>query len=117
MAVAERTYTFRAAASLGERMRGASAVLEEVRSGENPEATEHLARELVLLLLRRSDDARNLNQSAFTRLSVELLLEAAEKLAMDADFTERYTADRATDDEIASRQAATRAVARRWRDL
>jgi hypothetical protein len=116
MAVADRTYTFRAPGSLAERIRKASALLDEISETNDPEATNLIARELLVLLLRdrrRFRDARG-NQSAFMRETIELLVTAAEKVASDREYATAYAdaASDRTEDEAAARRAA-RAQAKR----
>jgi hypothetical protein len=117
MALADRTYTFRAPGSLAERIREASALLDEVSETNDPEAIKLIARELLVLMLRdggRFHNARG-NQSAFMRETIELLVTAAEKVASDREYATAYAdagLDR-TEDEAAARRAARAHATRR----
>lgn len=117
MVVAERTYTFRAPGSLAERIRKASALLDEVSETNDPEVTKLITRELLVLMLRngrRFHDARG-NQSAFMRETIELLVTAAEKVASDREYATAYAdaASDRTEDEAVARRAARVHAARR----
>lgn len=119
MAVAERTYSFRASSSLGERIKSVQQTLAGLSSGQGGDLPDKLMRELVLQLLRRPDlqELKN-NQSAFMRTTIEVLVAAAEKIEEDAHFTRLYAEERADKAGIAERRdGAKLAVARRWQDL
>ncbi len=117
MPVAERTYSFRAAEDLADRIREASETLEKPA---DPQVVERFVRDLALAIFRESgrfDETRG-NQSAFVREAVELLVSAAEKTAADLDYAEAYgrvAADRTPDEEEVHRAARARAGGR-WRD-
>jgi hypothetical protein len=113
----ERTYSFRAAEDLGDRIHEASETLERLAEAH---VVERFVRDLGLAIFRESgrfNEVRG-NQSAFVRETVELLLSAAEKTATDLEYAEAYSrvaADRTTDEEAVHRAARARA-AERWRD-
>lgn len=117
MSVAERTYSFRAAGDLGERMRRASSLLETMLgdpgSDEGQRAAERVAHELTLALLR--DRPERGNQSAFMRRTVELVVQTAEKVASDERHASAY-AELAAERDGELRRGARTAAARRWRD-
>ena len=117
MAVAERTYSFRAASSLGERMR---AVQQLLADSPTPDVTNKLVHEFILALRRRGDlqEVRD-NQSAFIRMTIELLATATEKIESDGYYTRLYAEARtgAREDRDEQRDGAKRAVARRWQNL
>jgi hypothetical protein len=100
-------------------MKDVQQVLAGLAPGEPDELTDKLVHELVLSLLRRPDlkELRD-NQSAFMRTTIELLVAATEKVTADAEYTRRY-AEGADDgaDAADRREAAKRAVARRWQNL
>jgi hypothetical protein len=115
VAVGERTYTFRAAGDLGNRIRAASASL-----AGRPELLERLAAELGLAIARDPTrfHASSGNQSAFMRDTIELLVGATEKVAADAEYAKLYAeaAAERSDEEIEFRRAVVAEAARRWRD-
>jgi hypothetical protein len=119
--VAEKTYSFRAAGDLGDRMREASAVLEamfgDLQTEEAQVAVERVTNEMMLALLRDRERFRDSldNQSAFIRQTVELLVQTAEKVASDVRYAAEYAEVAAERDE-AFRSGAKAAAARRWRD-
>lgn len=118
--IAERVYTFRAAGDLGDRIRKASAILNESAVAECSDFAERIATELALALARDSSAFRDVsgNQSAFMRESVELLVNAAAKVASDLQYADLYAeaAKSRTDDEIEFRRASNALTAQRWRD-
>ena len=88
MSAAERTYSFRASTALGERMKD---VQQTLAASPSPELTDKLAHEFALALLRRNDlDAVRNNQSAFMRMTIELLATANEKIKSDGDYTRLF---------------------------
>jgi hypothetical protein len=120
MPVAERTYSFRAPGELGERIREASAILDQIGEVADPEFAQRLGDELVLAIVRDSARFREMqgNQSAFLRETVELLVTAAKKVASDLQYADLY-AEAASDqnaDEVEFRNAGRARAARRWRD-
>lgn len=119
-AVAERTYTFRAAGDLGDRIRDASVILDEIADAAGSEVAEKVAAELVLAMVRNSARFHGVrgNQSAFMRETVELLVSAAKKVAFDLQYASVYAEAAAsrTDDEVEFRQAARARAAQRWHD-
>ena len=116
----ERTFSFRAPEDFGERVREASVVLDDLANEAGVELGERLGRELVLALHRaggRLPETRG-NQSAFVREAVELLVNAAEKVASDLQYAREYAkvAAERTEDEAAFHRAAQAAAGKRWRD-
>jgi hypothetical protein len=118
--IAERVYTFRAAGDLGDRIRKASAILNESAAAERSDFAERIAAELALALARDSSAFRSIpgNQSAFMRESVELLVSAATKVVSDLEYADVYAeaAESRTDEEIEFRRASSAQTAQRWRD-
>lgn len=93
MATADRTYSFRADADLGERIEVARSTLRRI--GDELESQENawIARELQLALVRRSSElAESGNRSELMRATMELLVEATEKIADDLRFIDDYAA-------------------------
>jgi hypothetical protein len=118
-AAAERTYSFRAPGDLGDRIRDASAFMDELADTAGTEIAERVARELVLAILRdhaRFHGVRD-NQSAFVRETVELVVNAAQKVASDIRYADAYAgaADLRSDEEREFRRAARNRAARRVR--
>jgi hypothetical protein len=119
MPTADRTYSFRAGAELGERVERARATLAALGEAlESPE-NEWIARELQLALLRRSKElAASANRSELMRATMELLVATTEKIAEDVRFTADYAAAAqartAEDEEFL--EAGQRAGAELWRD-
>jgi hypothetical protein len=116
----ERSYTFRAAGDLGDRIREASVILGEVADADSSAVAEKIAAELVLAMVRdraRFQAVRG-NQSAFMRETVELLVGAATKVAFDMESAGLYAEAAAgrANDEAEFRQAARARTAQRWRD-
>jgi hypothetical protein len=116
---ADRTYSFRAGAELGEELERARVTLAVVAEAlESPE-NEWIARELQLGLQRRSKElAASSNRSELMRTTMELLVATTEKIAEDLRFTEDYAAAaqaRTTEDEEFL-EAAQRAGAELWRN-
>lgn len=119
MPIADRTYSFKAPAALGERLRNAGRVLEQAGSDEE------LARELTQRLAVDLRDAlvgptggRRANQSALIRGALEVLVRTVEKVAEDHAYAAEYAAlahDR-DPERAAFVQAAVAAAAARWRD-
>ena len=119
MATADRTYSFRADASLGERIELARSTLSRIGTElESPE-NAWIAREIQLALLRRSREmAESANRSELMRATMELLVAATEKIAEDLRFIDDYAAatrERTAEDEEFL-EAAQRAGAAFWRD-
>jgi len=118
--IVERTFSFRAPEDFGDRVREASVVLDDLANEVGAELGNRIGRELVLALHRdggRFHETRG-NQSAFVRESVELLVDAAEKVASDLHYAREYAkvAAEETDDDAAFRRAAETVAAERWRD-
>ncbi|MGA9762250.1 MAG: hypothetical protein WBQ14_07495 [Gaiellaceae bacterium] len=118
--IAERVYTFRAAGDLGDRIRKASAAVNESAAAERPDFAERIAAELVLTLARDNSAFRDAsgNQSAFMRESVELLVNAATKVVSDLRYADLYAeaAKSRTDDETEFHRAGNALAAKRWHD-
>jgi hypothetical protein len=119
-AIAERTYTFRAAGDLGDRIREASVILDEITDAVGSDLAEKIAAEMVLAMVRDSARFHGFrgNQSAFVRETVELLVGAAKKVASDLRYAGVYAeaAESRTDDEVEFRRAGRARAAQRWRD-
>jgi hypothetical protein len=119
MPTADRTYSFRADAQLGDRIELARATLLRLGEAlENPE-NEWIAREIQLALLRRSRElADSANRSELMRATMELLVAATEKIEEDLRFVDAYAAAaRArTDEDEEFLEAAQRAAGALWRD-
>jgi hypothetical protein len=116
---ADRTYSFRADADLGERIELARSTLARIAKAlESPE-NDWMAREIQLALLRRARElAESANRSELMRATMELLVAATEKIAEDLRFMEDYAAaarERTAEDEEFL-DAAQRAAAALWRD-
>jgi hypothetical protein len=116
----ERTFSFRAPDDFGDRVREASVILDDLAKEAGVELGERLGRQLVLALYRdggRFQETRG-NQSAFVRESVELLVDAAEKVASDLHYAREYAkvAAEETDEDAAFRRAAETVAAERWRN-
>lgn len=119
MPTADRTYSFRADAGLGERIELARSTL--LRIGEALESPENewIARELQLALLRRSRElAESENRSELMRATMELLVAVTEKIAEDLRYIEDYAAAgrERTDEDEKFLEAAQRATAAVWRE-
>ena len=118
--LSERTFSFRAPEGFGDRVREASVILDDLANEIGAALGERIGRELVLALHRdagRFHETRG-NQSAFVRESVELLVNAAEKVASDLHYAREYAkvAAEKTEDEAAFHRAAEATAGQRWRD-
>lgn len=117
MAISEKTYTFRASKDLGSRAREAlatlSSLLEETERGRG---LEEATATFWLTLARRADElGEGENQSAVFRATLEVFIEAAEKLARDREHLREYEAWAAEDQEArAVRRGALQAGVSRW---
>lgn len=122
MAISERTYTFRASADLGDRMRDASHVLAELAAQPGSRLTERISREVGMTIARRGGLAgtglTGENQSAFLREIVELIVHAAQKVANDIAWEKVYAEEYLplSEEEQAFIRASERIVGERWRD-
>ena len=122
MAVSERTYTFRAPADLGDRMRDASHVLGELAAQPGSRLTERISREVGMTIARRGGvggtGLTGENQSAFLREIVELVVNAAQKVANDIAWERVYAEEYLplTEEEQAFARASARLAGERWRD-
>jgi hypothetical protein len=88
MAVADRTFSFRAPRELGKRMEQARASLERFQAvaDEQVDAAAWLASEFELALLRRLPAlASARGQSAFMRAAMETLVAATEKVERELE--------------------------------
>lgn len=119
MPAADRTYSFRADAELGERVERARATLASLGDALASPHGEWIAREIQLALLRRSREmGESANRSELMRATMELLVAATEKIAEDLRFIEDYAAaarERTAEDEEFL-EAAQQAGAALWRD-
>ena len=119
MAAADRTYSFRADAELGERIERARSTLMRIAEALENHENDWIARELQLAFLRRSQElAASENRSELMRTTMELLVAATEKVADDLRFIEDYAAaagERSPEDEEFL-EAAQRAAAVLSRD-
>jgi hypothetical protein len=114
---AERTYSFWAPRELGERILEASAILDQIGEGADPEFVQRLGDELVLAIVRNSARFREMqgNQSAFLRETVELVVTATKKVASDLQYADLYAeaAGELGADEVEFRSAARARAGRR----
>jgi hypothetical protein len=115
MPTSEKTYTFRGAEDLVPRVREAFAVFGSVLDDDG-------GREEAMVLWtavsrRRQELARSENQSALLRATLEVFIEAAEKLERDREHLHAYEEWAAEDEEAhAVREGALEAAADRWRE-
>jgi hypothetical protein len=117
MPVGEKTYTFRASKDLGPRAREAlstlNSLLEERERGGGLE--EAMSTFWVTILRRAGEFDQRENQSALFRTTLEVFIDAAEKLARDREHLREYEAWAAEDEEArAVREGALKAAAHRW---
>jgi hypothetical protein len=124
MPAADRIYSFRAPADLGERLANAREKFVEI-AGKEREVDEWLLDEIAMAYARRlyrgaAEVARD--QSAFMRTAVEILVRATEKVAYALEVAPEYAAAAREDPEReawlnASLEDFRRAVEREEREL
>ena len=119
MPVSEKTYTFRAPADLGPRMREAFLACRkrfEARDLDDDDLAAVMER-FWASFLRRAQWEQVDNQSALLRATCELFVAATEKVAQDREYVELYREWASEDAEASAvRAGALHASARRWRD-
>jgi hypothetical protein len=117
MALAEKTYTFRASEDLGRRAREALSTLRSIlEESERGEGLDQAMSAFLLTIARRAQDLEHGgNQSAAFRTTLEVFIEAAEKLGRDREHLHEYEQWAADDKEArALRAGALKAAASRW---
>jgi len=117
MPVAERTYSFKAPASLGERVRKAGRVLAEGQ--DDAVLIEELARRLAVDLPHELAEATDRDtQSALFRGVLMMLVSIVEGLEQERRYAAEYAATAQEHDADAESffQAAHAASAAMWRD-
>lgn len=118
MPVAERTYSFKASATLGDRVREASRTLAETSTDDDLvlEVARRLAADLRTEIAEATEGDRT-NQSALFRGVLEILVAAVEHLSAERVYAAEYAAmayDDPERDEFA--RAALAAGGALWRD-
>src|SRR5437870_2806312 len=115
MPTSEKTYTFRGAEDLVPRVREAFAVFGAVLDDEG--GREEAVALWTAVSRRRQELAGSKNQSALLRSTLEVFIEAAERLERDREHLRAYEEWAAEDDEgHAVREGALKAAADRWRE-
>jgi|SRR6266550_2790865 hypothetical protein len=115
MPTSEKTYTFRGAEDLVPRVRDAFAVFGSILD-EDGGRDEAMALWTAVSRQRRELAATE-NQSALLRATLEVFIEAAERLKRDREHLHAYEEWAAEDDEAhAVREGALEAAADRWRE-
>ena len=103
MAISERTYTFRASADLGEKIREMGQVLAQLDLAQDAHIADRVGRQVAIVLARRGGvvgaGLSGENQSAFLREVVELFVDAARKIASDLEWEKVYAAEREAETE------------------
>ena len=103
MAISERTYTFRAPADLGEKLRELGAVLDQLGLDADAHVADRVGREIARRLARRASAGAPAftgeNQSAMFRDIVELFVDSARKISRDLEWEELYRAEREAETE------------------
>jgi hypothetical protein len=116
MQTSEKTYSFRAPAELGARVRRAFELWERRLGGHGPEADIALA-EYLLATLEAVRAAPPDNQSAMLRSVIKAFVASSEKVEEDVRALRRYRAWAEEDgDATAVREGALQAAAERWRE-
>jgi hypothetical protein len=119
MHTSEKTYTFRAQADLGPRVREAFEKWQRIFASENADEDASQAMQTFFVAwfrrVRAMDDLNN--QSALLRTAFETFVLAAEKATDDLEYVDAYE-DWASEDHEAPRvrRGALSAAADRWRD-
>ena len=97
MGISERTYTFRASAELGEKIREMGHVLAQLDLAHDARIADRVGRQVSIMLARRGGvvgaGLSGENQSAFLREAVELFVDAARKIASDLEWEKVYAAE------------------------
>ena len=115
MPTSEKTYTFRGAEDLVPRVRDAFAVFGSILD-EDGGRDEAMAL-WTAVSRQRQELARTENQSALLRATLEVFIEAAERLKRDREHLRAYEEWAADDEEgRAFREGALKAAADRWRE-
>lgn len=116
MAVADKTYSFRAPSELSDRLREARAALPEIFA--SVERGDHFSHEFEVALLRRLrrlPDSRN--QTEFVRAITEAFVSTVERVAREEEMMAQMRAfDREDTEGPAWRRGALRLVAQRIAD-
>jgi hypothetical protein len=119
MSRSEKTYTFRASADLGPRMREAYATCRQLLEDDavDDEQLADVMQRFWLSFFRRSRWEQIDNQSALLRATLELFVDATEKVAEDRRYLRRYRAWAQQDaGASAMRAGALQTATSRWRD-
>ena len=116
MAVAEKTYTFRAPGDLasraGEALSTLNSLLEDAASVDLDDAKSAF---WITVLRHAREFEESENQSAVLRATLEAFVDAAEKLARDREHLRVYEEWAAEDEEGRRiRRGALKAAAGRW---
>jgi hypothetical protein len=100
MAAADRIYSFRAPAELGERLQEARESFRGI-AGKDSEIDAWLVDEMAMALARRIRKAPEVarDQSAFMRAAVEILVGVTEKVARGIELGPEYAAAEREDPE------------------
>ena len=88
MAMAEKTYSFRAPADFGDRLAAARGAWVDL-AARGPDVARWLDRELSMELARQRRRASRANQAAFLRLLAEALVKATERVAEGLELAGR----------------------------
>jgi hypothetical protein len=121
MPTKKKTYTFRASADLAPRARDAFRTWQELLAADDETSSSAVQEAMTgfsLAVARRAKAFDQFeNQSALVRATVELFVEATEKLAEEQKFAGAYEEWAQEDAEgPAVRGSALTAAADRWRD-
>jgi hypothetical protein len=113
MAVADKTYSFRAPSDLAKRMRDARAALPTLLT--TPEESDHFGWEFELALMRRLRHLPETSgQAAFARAVIEVLVETTERIQREPELMEQMRAfDREDTEGEEWRRGALRLTAER----
>ena len=111
MAVADRTYSFRASSSLGKRL--SAAQRDYARLAQDPQLAHHISRELEVALLRQFREGEEASHGAFIRSVVDAFVCAVEGAVADErigpELSDFDRADAAGHEERAAFLAASAA--------
>jgi hypothetical protein len=115
MSASEKTYTFRASQDLAPRVRDALSALGSLLEEDATAFDEAMPAFSIAVLRRAREFEQPENQSALLRTTLEIFVEAVEKLAQDREYVRDYEQWAAEDEESrALRKGALKAAARRW---